>query len=327
MKKSLLRLLFAATIIVGIAGPCTSVKASTENDISTLQTQIDTLKTELNEVNSKLSQKQNTLNETKTEIDKRNKAIKDVSSSIEKTTKEEDIKNLAEELSTKIIESQTKTLLSGDTEISKLDSHPLSYSLLNNKDKSAYSVQIVNAALKQTEEELNTENTKLENNKNSQEEETNSYKAKKTELESKISSLETKVAQLKAMQEKIATIKQKYGITVSETNVDIIETALQYLGIPYVWGGTTPSGFDCSGFVQYVYARNGSYISRTTYTQIYDGKEVSSNNLQPGDLIFPHKDHVQLYIGNGMVIHAPHTGDVVKISPLGKVWKAVRVRN
>lgn len=100
----------------------------------------------------------------------------------------------------------------------------------------------------------------------------------------------------------------------------LVATAKKYLGVPYLWGGTTPSGFDCSGLMQYVYRENGINISRTTYTQVQEGVAVSKENLQPGDLVFfgdpisPH--HVGMYIGNGQYLHAPSTGDVVKISNL-----------
>ena len=68
---------------------------------------------------------------------------------------------------------------------------------------------------------------------------------------------------------------------------DIIEYAKQFIGVPYVFGGTSPSGFDCSGLVQYVYRHFGINISRTTKTQINEGREVDINNLQLGDLVFP----------------------------------------
>ena len=67
---------------------------------------------------------------------------------------------------------------------------------------------------------------------------------------------------------------------------DVVAYSYKFLGIPYLWGGTTPDGFDCSGFVQYVYAHAGVKIGRTTYEQIKDGNEVSRDKLQPGDLIF-----------------------------------------
>ena len=106
---------------------------------------------------------------------------------------------------------------------------------------------------------------------------------------------------------------------------ELISYAKQFIGVPYVWGGSSPNGFDCSGLVQYVYRHFGINISRTTRTQINDGREVGRNNLQLGDLVFPSSGHVTLYIGNNQVLHAPEPGDRVKISPLWKFWRARRI--
>ena len=109
---------------------------------------------------------------------------------------------------------------------------------------------------------------------------------------------------------------------------ELINFAKKFIGVPYVFGGTTPKGFDCSGFVQYVYKHAlGINISRTTQTQINEGREVSRNELQPGDLVFTNQGHVTLYIGNNQVIHAPQTGDKVKISNLWAFWRARRILN
>jgi len=108
------------------------------------------------------------------------------------------------------------------------------------------------------------------------------------------------------------------GVSSSE----IIAYASKFLGTPYLWGGTTPEGFDCSGFTQYVYKHFGISIGRTTKDQIYDGVGVSRDQLQSGDLVFYGKSgipsHMGIYLGNGMYIHAPRTGDVIKISPYGR---------
>ncbi len=106
----------------------------------------------------------------------------------------------------------------------------------------------------------------------------------------------------------------------------IVNYAKKFLGTKYVYGGTTPSGFDCSGFTQYVYKHVlGIDISRTTYTQINHGKAVSRSDLKVGDLVFPSPHHVGIYIGNGKIIHAPKTGDVVKISNIWSFYAARRI--
>lgn len=98
----------------------------------------------------------------------------------------------------------------------------------------------------------------------------------------------------------------------------VVDSARKYLGTPYVWGGTSPSGFDCSGFVQYVLAENGKSVPRTSQEQFASGQAVDKSNLQAGDLVFynwsggTEATHVGIYEGNGKMIHAPHSGDVVK---------------
>jgi peptidoglycan DL-endopeptidase CwlO len=99
--------------------------------------------------------------------------------------------------------------------------------------------------------------------------------------------------------------------------------AMQYLGVPYVWGGESPSGFDCSGFVAYVYSQMGVSLPHYTGAQWAVGAPVSSGDLQPGDLVFfDGLGHVGLYIGGGEFIHSPHTGDVVRIDSLSSGWYA-----
>ena len=94
---------------------------------------------------------------------------------------------------------------------------------------------------------------------------------------------------------------KEYGGNVASTK--ILKTAAQYKGVPYVFGGTTPRGFDCSGYVQYVFAKHGIRLTRTADTQAKEGKFVSKKNLKPGDLVFfttyePGASHVGIYAGN-----------------------------
>lgn len=98
----------------------------------------------------------------------------------------------------------------------------------------------------------------------------------------------------------------------------VVEYGKKFLGVPYIWNGTTPSGFDCSGFVQYVYKHAvGITLSRDTHNQRYNGISVSYSNLQVGDLVFTNNyNHVGIYVGNGQMIHSPQSGEVVKIGPI-----------
>src|SRR5207248_8021502 len=103
----------------------------------------------------------------------------------------------------------------------------------------------------------------------------------------------------------------------------VVGIAMRYLGVPYVWGGASPSGFDCSGLVMYAYAQMGISLPHYTGAQWNVGVPVSRSDLQPGDLVFfDGLGHVGLYIGGGEFIHAPHTGDVVRIDSLSEGWYA-----
>lgn len=118
-------------------------------------------------------------------------------------------------------------------------------------------------------------------------------------------------------------------VTGSASAQAVIAEAKKYLGVPYKWGGSSPSGFDCSGFTSYVYKKVGISLPRTSRAQQNVGTKVSLSNVQPGDLVFMGKPayHVGIYIGGGKYIHAPQTGDVVKIASFNpsKFSSATRV--
>lgn len=207
---------------------------------------------------------------------------------------------------------------------------------------------------KQVISDLNDKKSEVETKKTSLEVKYNDLLALKSENESKLTSLNSNIANQKTLiqdakaQEKLfaskvndsqdlvnKTIDQVKKIrseaprvtpsrgttSVTASASNIIAYASNFLGTPYLWGGTSPSsGFDCSGFTQYVYAHFGIKLGRTTYDQINDGYEVSKDELQAGDLVFFGKNndptHMGIYVGNNTYIHAPRTGDVIKISAM-----------
>jgi peptidoglycan DL-endopeptidase CwlO len=101
------------------------------------------------------------------------------------------------------------------------------------------------------------------------------------------------------------------------THGGVVGIAMQYLGTPYVYGGASPSGFDCSGFIMYVFAQVGVSLPHNAAAQYGHGTPVDRSQLQPGDLVFFNGlGHAGIYVGGGSFIHSPHTGDVVKISSM-----------
>ncbi|TLD96562.1 hydrolase [Helicobacter jaachi] len=123
-------------------------------------------------------------------------------------------------------------------------------------------------------------------------------------------------------------------IKAKDIRDDIVQSAHQYLGVPYKWGGTSESGFDCSGLTRAVYRLNGIDLPRASYEQFKDGDAISKTKLQKGDLVFfttkgKRINHVGIYIGNNEFIHAPSKGKVVSKARLdssywSKVYKGAR---
>jgi cell wall-associated NlpC family hydrolase len=106
----------------------------------------------------------------------------------------------------------------------------------------------------------------------------------------------------------------------------VVGIAMRYLGTPYVYGGASPGGFDCSGFVMFVFGQIGVSLPHYTVAQYGMGTPVAQSQLEPGDLVFfDGLGHVGIYIGGGQFIHAPHTGDVVKISSISGWYSATYV--
>lgn len=106
----------------------------------------------------------------------------------------------------------------------------------------------------------------------------------------------------------------------NSTGESIVKYSKMFLGIPYLPKGTSQAGFDCSGFVQYIYAHFNVTLPRTTYDQVKTGTKIDRNNLKPGDLVFfgtaSNVYHDGIYIGDGKFIHSPKSGDVIRVEYL-----------
>ena len=105
----------------------------------------------------------------------------------------------------------------------------------------------------------------------------------------------------------------------------IANFAQGFMGVPYAWGGISPGGFDCSGFVYYVYSRYGVSLPRVADEQYEFGQRVSVTDIQPGDLVFystytPGPSHVGIYIGNGQFVHASSAAEQVTITAMSKAY-------
>lgn len=171
---------------------------------------------------------------------------------------------------------------------------------------------------------------KYQNNYKTQLAVLNSTKVKQRELITYLQNQEKKYkqaieaqnAQINATLKQIAAMKLRLKKLPKGTYSSdrLIVYAAKFLGTPYIWGGTTPRGFDCSGFTKYVYAHFGINLNRVSRDQAQQGTNVTKENLRPGDLVFFGNPihHEGIYVGNNSFIHSPRTGDVIKISSLSR---------
>jgi cell wall-associated NlpC family hydrolase len=137
--------------------------------------------------------------------------------------------------------------------------------------------------------------------------------------------LKQQIAALKAPPQSFATpsMSTLSPAAGSQVGTQAVSIAEQFLGVPYVWGGADPSGFDCSGLVMYVYEQLGIWLPHNAALQYTEGAQIDGSQLEPGDLVFfePRSDgpgHVGIFVAGDEIIVAPHTGDVVRFASLAQ---------
>lgn len=257
-----------------------------------------------------LEDKQDSLNDKITSLDEKDKELTKVNEETEKSLSEFEAKKAEQEELVAQVQAEQEEFEREFLAVSERTLVQAQFSVIEN---SSSSIDDLNSAISQLR---SIRDGQLKSN------------IVKEEVNAKIEAAKDKVSQLQAAinAANSASKPNRGDSTVSATGNAIVDYAYQFLGTPYLWGGTTPSGFDCSGFTQYVF-KNAAGVSlpRTTYDQINVGVPVAYEDLQPGDLVFPHTGHVGIYVGGGQMIHAPSTGDVVKVSSVYKFYTARRV--
>ncbi len=136
------------------------------------------------------------------------------------------------------------------------------------------------------------------------------------------------IADAAARSQLIPVVEQSFPPPTRAARSEVVSVAMRYIGAPYSWGAAGPNSFDCSGFTMFVYRQVGVSLPHSSGAQFGSGERVSRADLQAGDLVFFGSPihHVGIYVGGGSYIHSPHTGDVVRISPLDRGDYAGAVR-
>lgn len=331
--SALVALAMTLTLTTSVLANPTEATNLTEaqQNLDNLKSQIQTIETQLLDAQLKQEQTQKDIADKQTEIEQNKADIEEANKKVEDS----------QELFNNRVRSMYKN---GNDTVINVVFEAKSFGDLIDRVESIKTIakhdkDILNE-LKDKKEELEAKKDKLNTDKENLDKMETDLEASIANFEKEKSENENLVAQAAAIRDQYQIDEQKdtrdsqsifdglgqnipdYVPSRGSTSLSgeaVVTYARNFLGTPYVWGGTSPQpGFDCSGFVQYVYGHFGVYLSRTTYTQENQGYEVSRNNLQPGDLVFfgSPSYHVGIYVGNGYYIHSPETGDVVKVSSL-----------
>lgn len=331
MNRKTLAAVFALVMTVSVNGTALAAPTSTKSSLQ----QAQDLETKIEKLDTQISAVMDKIDDNNKSIDKSNKEIASVQKEIKKA--ETDIKS-KQDLFNKRVRAM---YISGiDSYISVL----LDSNGLGDFISRVESVKQIVSYDQNVISDLNEKKTEIAKKQETLKAENAKIVALKSENEKNLASLNKD----KASAEKLASSMKMYayygnegvagatskvaGIWKNTSSYDasrgaasvssnsLVAYAYNFMGRPYQWGGNGPNSFDCSGFTSYVFAHFGISLPRTAASQQGVGTAVSRDNLQPGDLVFfgSPAHHVGIYVGDGCYIHAPRTGDVIKISPLSR---------
>lgn len=330
----LISILIASSILPKNVVNAAPSKATTQAQYDEAMRKVEAANNEIRKCDDKINTLLNKQKETQSAIELKQKEISDKESNIN-----ENSKNLASK------ESEFKDRIrnaykhGNDSTLSILLDAESFGDLIERKEI----VRNVSRSDVRTMKKIKETKNNLDVEKKNLEKEMSELDVLKNDLQGQIDNINTEKAASEKARKEAQALKSKYAAELEAINKkteaeagelggnttntgtatvsNVLAEARKHLGKQYVWGATGPNSFDCSGFVQYVYKKCGVNLTRTTTTQVKGiGSYVAPGNEKPGDLVFfgslksPH--HVGIYVGNGMFIHAPQTGDVVKYTKL-----------
>ncbi len=336
MNKKTLTVVIALTLSVIMNGTVLASPSSTNSQISEIQKQKQDLETKVEKSDNQITEMMKQIDGNKKSIEKTTADIK--ATRQELTNAENSIKGQQDVFNKRIramyingTDSYLGVILESDNLsdfISRMDTIK---KIVGFDEKVINDLKQKKDTIAKKKEALNNENNKLLALKADNEKKLASFNSTRSEQKNLIASLDTKEQALKAADVQINNLVasaesqvEKYSASSptlsrgSSSASAIVAYASTFQGVPYAWGGNGPSSFDCAGFTCYVFAYFGISLPRVASDQQNVGTYVSRDQLRPGDLVFfgSPAHHVGIYVGDGCMIHAPHTGDVVKISPL-----------
>ncbi|NMM61633.1 glycoside hydrolase [Clostridium sp. P21] len=337
MNKRTLSVAVALTLAVTLSGPVFAAPTSTNPQIAQVQQQKQDLETKVEKLDNQITEIMKQIDGNKKSIEKTTADIK--ATQLELTNAENSIKGQQDVFNKRVramyingADSYLGVILESDNLsdfISRVDTVK---KIVGFDEKVINDLKQKKDTISKKKEALNNENNKLLALKADNEKKLASFNNTRSEQKNLIASLDAKEKALKAADvqanslvasaqsqvERYSAASPALSRGASSSASAIVAYASNFQGVPYAWGGNGPSSFDCSGFTCYVFAHFGISLPRIASEQQGVGQYVSRDQLQPGDLVFfgSPAHHVGIYVGNGCMIHAPHTGDVVKISEL-----------